>query len=211
MPLKKCPNCQKILREAKVGSTYDDVVNIEQCDGCGGLWFDNLEIYRIKNGAAYNLDNIDKDKLNEKVILASDKLICPNDGATLNKFTDKLFPETLQMDNCPLCGGLWLNRGEFTEFQINRNEIITNSQRKKINSFEEDKEFKDEMRKLFELEADKGYLGAAAGMGQFLMTAINPINNRPIEDLDPEMGDKVQKTVEVALGIMNLVFRLFLH
>jgi uncharacterized protein len=80
--------------------------------GCGGIWFDQTEVERTDPRASISLHTVWRDP-NTKVSLTQSRLCprCPN-----QLLERKIFSELVrvEVDQCPSCGGLWLDEGEFT-------------------------------------------------------------------------------------------------
>ena len=80
--------------------------------GCGGIWFDAAELERVSARAATTLHTIWQVP-SAKVTLAEPRM-CPRcaDQALERKwFSDA---KQVEIDQCPKCGGVWLDAGEFT-------------------------------------------------------------------------------------------------
>jgi Zn-finger nucleic acid-binding protein len=112
-----CPRCDRELSEVTIRGTRVDV-----CDGgCGGIWFDNFELQRFDepDEAADRLLANTRVDLTVHVDLQA-KLACPrcNDTALLRRPFSAATP--VAIDECPGCGGIWLDYGEL--FQIRESE-----------------------------------------------------------------------------------------
>ena len=59
----QCPGCGSSLKEVCAEANYGRYLLLDQCPDCGGIWFDNWELYYLKNGEANRLDPIDSEKL----------------------------------------------------------------------------------------------------------------------------------------------------
>ena len=99
---------------------YDREILVDQCENCGGLWFDKDEFYKVKIGEATELEKINLKKLEELSMIKSEVMSCPKDGRALRPYADiyankKL--KGLQLFSCDECAGFWFNRGEFTKYQ----------------------------------------------------------------------------------------------
>ncbi len=80
--------------------------------GCGGIWFDATELERVSASAATTLHTIwNVPTSNVKLTEPRWCPRCPD--LVLER---KWFSETKQVeiDQCPKCGGIWLDAGEFT-------------------------------------------------------------------------------------------------
>ena len=104
----KCPSCKNPLREKGAGGMILDVCY----GGCGGFWFDATELERVSASAATTLHTIwNVPTSNVKL---TEPRMCPRcPDLVLER---KWFSETKQVeiDQCPKCGGIWLDAGEFT-------------------------------------------------------------------------------------------------
>ena len=117
----KCPECQIAMDEVKTSSHYGIPIVIDQCKSCGGLWFDDSEMYRTQHGAAHRINKkLDVDKLRKFSNQKNKEYTCPRDGAKLKVFRDKNFPKTIDIEMCPKCTGFWFNHGGFVLFQEGR-------------------------------------------------------------------------------------------
>jgi Zn-finger nucleic acid-binding protein len=100
------------LTELQVGSLY-----VEVCQGgCGGIWFDAFELQRVdeeNEAAGEPLLHIQRD---ERVVVdPSRKRECPRcQGIKLHRhfFSAK---RRIEVDECPSCGGYWLDAGELAQ------------------------------------------------------------------------------------------------
>ena len=81
--------------------------------GCGGIWFDAIELERVSARAAVTLHTIwqvpvSKVKQTEPRICPR----CPGDLVLERKwFSDA---KQVEIDSCANCGGVWLDAGEFS-------------------------------------------------------------------------------------------------
>ena len=112
-----CPNDAVEMHPAKVLSHYGQPIILDQCEKCGGIWFDESELFRAKRGEAEKIELLDAEALRTSSQIETSPLLCPRDRAKLYRFTDKHFPDTIILVRCPTCHGVWLNRGEFTRYQ----------------------------------------------------------------------------------------------
>lgn len=122
----KCPACFSQLSSLQVGSLVVDV-----CHGCGGIWFDAFELQRVdeeQEVAGERLLHIDHDP--HVVVDASRKRECPRcEGIKLHRhfFSTK---RLVQVDQCPNCGGYWLDAGELAAIRAEKSgDASLNAQR----------------------------------------------------------------------------------
>ena len=106
----KCPACKNPLREKNArGMTVDLCYG-----GCGGIWFDATELERVSvnTPAATTLHTIwqiptSNVKLTEPRMCPR----CPQQVLDRKWFSDS---QQVEIDQCPNCGGIWLDAGEFS-------------------------------------------------------------------------------------------------
>jgi Zn-finger nucleic acid-binding protein len=104
----KCPACKRQLREKGVGE-----FTVDMCyGGCGGLWFDATELERVSARAAAVLHTIWQPP-NRSESPDAPRMCprCPEQLLDRKWFSDA---RTVEIDQCPKCGGIWLDDGEFT-------------------------------------------------------------------------------------------------
>lgn len=102
----KCPACQNELTARPAGEIVVDV-----CDGgCGGLWFDNFELRRIDAAGVALLRNVWRSEA--VTVDFTRKRQCPRcaEQAMLRRYFSR--QRAVEIDECPSCGGLWLDAGE---------------------------------------------------------------------------------------------------
>ncbi len=115
----KCPACFNPLTQIQVGS-----VAVDACqNGCGGVWFDAFELERVDDeaeAAGERLVDIHRDQ--RVVVDPSRKRECPRcEGIKLQRhfFSAK---RKVEVDQCPNCGGYWLDAGELAQIRAERSE-----------------------------------------------------------------------------------------
>lgn len=150
-----CPFCQKNMKEVKTSAHYGIPIAIDQCESCGGLWFDESELYRTQIGAAREIEKeIDVEKLRKFTDFKSDDFFCPRDGEKLKLFKDWSFPQSIKVEICPKCSGFWFNHGEFSQFQDLRQKKISEFKEKELitkQSEEFDKKLNEKIVNLMKL------------------------------------------------------------
>lgn len=104
----KCPACKEPLREKGAGGMTLDVCY----GGCGGIWFDATELDRVDARAATTLHTIWQVPVGE-VKLTEPRMCprCPQQVLDRKWFSDL---KKVEIDQCPTCGGVWLDAGEFS-------------------------------------------------------------------------------------------------
>lgn len=117
-----CPACDSALETLNVEGLAVDVCR----SGCGGLWFDNFELRRVdaldeKLGTA-----LAHMEFNPDAVVLREKRPCPKcEGITMlqHKFSRE---KPVIVDECPSCGGIWLDGGELAEI---RQPVVTKDER----------------------------------------------------------------------------------
>lgn len=104
----KCPSCKKELRQKGAGGMTLDVCH----GGCGGIWFDQGELNRVSALGSASLHTIwqlkrGPAKLTEPRMCPR----CPEQILERKWFSDA---KQIEIDQCPICGGIWLDDGEFS-------------------------------------------------------------------------------------------------
>src|SRR6266550_4241752 len=113
----KCPACFNELTQLQVGN-----LTVDACQGgCGGIWFDAFELQRVdeeQEEAGELLVNIQRD---ERIrVDPTRKRECPRcEGIKLQRhfFSAK---RRVEVDQCPNCGGYWLDAGELAQIRAER-------------------------------------------------------------------------------------------
>lgn len=112
-----CPACSRELTETQVGAVVVDVCR----GGCGGIWFDLFELQRVDEqheAAGEPLLNIPRDPALK--VDFTRKRACPRcEGIKLKRhfFSTK---RQVEVDQCPNCGGYWLDAGELEKIRAEK-------------------------------------------------------------------------------------------
>lgn len=110
----KCPRTGVDMEEVTVGG-----VKVDISPGCGGVWFDNFELERfdevVESAGEELIALIQKYKTDEEV---PDRQIYsprhPEMPMQRYFFSSK---RQIEIDECPKCGGIWLDPGELTRIR----------------------------------------------------------------------------------------------
>lgn len=213
----KCPDCGKNLKEVLVSARYGAKIKIDQCQNCGGIWFDDFELLPIPKEEVERIENVNVNKLQEKSLFKDSDNLCPKCSIKLKTFKDYNFPKQLEVEYCEKCDGLWMNRGEATDFKIWQEEKKAKNEKalaknKEILT-EEDKKFQKDVGIL--LASHKGDdFGALGEVGKLLSTRMHPTTLRPIDGSGNHIGRKTTGSDKATLVIMNILYvllRLFLR
>jgi Zn-finger nucleic acid-binding protein len=109
-----CPRCGAQLTQLRVGGTTTDI-----CERCGGLWLDRLELSRFEDPDSVFGDALVArlTEIRATLVDHTARLRCPrHPGAVMLR---RAFSRTIpiQIDECPQCGGLWLDAGELAQIR----------------------------------------------------------------------------------------------
>lgn len=128
----KCPACYNDLTQLQVGALTIDVCQ----DGCGGIWFDAFELQKVDEVHEPGEPLLDLRRDESLTLDLARKRECPRcDGVKLHRhfFSAR---RQVQVDECPNCGGYWLDAGELAQIRAERAEAETGNkaQRSSISS-----------------------------------------------------------------------------
>jgi Zn-finger nucleic acid-binding protein len=121
----KCPACFNELTQMQVGTLVVDV-----CHGsCGGIWFDAFELQRVDEedeAGGEPLLHIERHP-NVKVdaVRKRDCPRCPDVKLHRHFFSAK---RRVEVDQCPNCGGYWLDAGELAQIRAELTDTATAAQ-----------------------------------------------------------------------------------
>lgn len=105
----KCPACGHTLAPITVSQLTVDVCR----GGCGGIWFDNFELKKVDEPHEFEgeaLLHIERD--DHRLVDYERRRTCPKCDNILmmrHYFSDR---RQVEVDECPNCGGIWLDAGE---------------------------------------------------------------------------------------------------
>ncbi len=105
----RCPACSNALQQMSVQNVTVDVCK----GGCAGIWFDNREIKEFDEpheSAGQSLLEIERDE--NITVDRTKRLKCPkcDDVVMMRHFFS--VKKEVELDECPGCGGIWLDAGE---------------------------------------------------------------------------------------------------
>lgn len=142
----KCPRTGTELKEVEIGG-----VKVDISEACGGVWFDNFELKKfdeVHESAGEELIQLMAQYRNDDIDL-SQRLNSPRHPEivmTRYFFSSK---RQIEIDECPQCGGIWLDAGELTRI---RELFPTEASREEagkafVEEFFNNSGFKDELKK----------------------------------------------------------------
>ena len=145
----KCPACDHQLTNKTVHDLSVDV-----CEkGCGGIWFDWLELQKVdepNEKIGESLLHIDKDSsvtINPARIRKCPKCV---DVAMMRHFFSTQM--AIPVDECPKCGGFWLDAGELKSI---REQFASTADREQAAHDFIEKEFGPELKARKQAMSDK--------------------------------------------------------
>jgi len=119
-----CPECGGVCKEVYAEANYGRVLLLDQCNNCGSIWFDNWELYFLKDAEAKRLDSVNIHSLLDKGPAKKSADTCPRHcGIPLELFQDPNLPADSRIYRCKRCNGLWLNRGELVKYGEHKNKL----------------------------------------------------------------------------------------
>jgi Zn-finger nucleic acid-binding protein len=118
----RCPACFNELSQLKVGELVVDVCQ----GGCGGIWFDAFELQKVDEENESLGEPLLHIRRNERLTVdQSRKRECPRcTGIKLHRhfFSAK---RRVEVDQCPNCGGYWLDAGELALIRAEKAQAAT--------------------------------------------------------------------------------------
>ncbi len=85
----------------------------DACPKCGGLWFDQGELGKIRAAAIDSLESLEQAHQPSTPLPPNPVVIkaCPNDLMTLTTYRYANEPD-IDLDHCASCGGIWVEEAE---------------------------------------------------------------------------------------------------
>jgi uncharacterized protein len=105
-----CPNDNEKLEKV----LFHDV-EVDYCPKCLGIWFDKDELRMAKDNKDEQLNWVDVDLWRDKAKFQISQVNkqCPIDRTGLREV--RYDDSKTKVDFCKMCGGVWLDRGEFKQ------------------------------------------------------------------------------------------------
>jgi Zn-finger nucleic acid-binding protein len=98
-PVRKCPDCDSLLQNFSARPPQGNELELDHCDGCGGVWGEEGRIQKAFGKAAEPL--LRGGDTHRRCVLCRILL------------TPAVLPGGLSVDVCSACRGLYLDAGEF--------------------------------------------------------------------------------------------------
>lgn len=109
-----CPRNASPLWRLTIGGIETDV-----CEDCGGLWLDRLELGRFQDqrNAFGDALVVHLRQFTPGLMDPSERLACPH-HSDVTMMRRKFSPAfQVDIDECPECGGIWLDSGELAQLR----------------------------------------------------------------------------------------------
>jgi len=110
----ECPACGNALHTMTVKGVSVDVCK----GGCGGIWFDNFELKKFDEpheSAGQVLLDIERDE--NVTVDYGKRRTCPRCGDVVMMRHFFSIKRQVEVDECPGCGGVWLDSGELGQIR----------------------------------------------------------------------------------------------
>ncbi|GGO65558.1 TFIIB-type zinc ribbon-containing protein [Bowmanella pacifica] len=109
-----CPRTYTDLRKVKVGG-----IAVYVSESCGGVFLENqtLKLFECRSGERGKALSAHLAKFHNELQGLNAKVFCPLcvDTVMLRRFYSPL--HVVEIDECPGCGGIWLDTGELAKLQ----------------------------------------------------------------------------------------------
>lgn len=114
-----CPACGKTLQEVTVGNVTVDVCK----GGCGGIWFDRFELGKIDEAdEAGGEELLGVERSPDVTVDLEARRNCPKcDNVVMMQHLHNIGSKVI-VDECPTCGGYWLDAGELSAIRTGPDE-----------------------------------------------------------------------------------------
>jgi Zn-finger nucleic acid-binding protein len=112
-----CPHCNREMNQVTVRANPGQLIVLDQCGQCGGIWCDKWELFPVDADTAESIDPLNKALLTDPTKLTQKPIYCPRCTAELHFFAEPILPKEIQLLRCHRCDGIWLNRGQFRRYK----------------------------------------------------------------------------------------------
>lgn len=107
----QCPRCSSRLTAKRIGR-----LEIDECAECGGKWLDHGELERLTTGAATpEAVHVVGQAESQTELLTCPR--CERPDLVPIEHGQPGRPETVTIDVCKTCHGVWLDRGELEQLR----------------------------------------------------------------------------------------------
>ena len=194
----KCPNDNAEMYQVTIESHYSQPILLEQCKECGGIWFDETELFSARDGEAEKIEVFDSKSLWTPTNMEKRILRCPLDQSELFRFKDRYFLKGIILERCPSCNGIWLNRGDFTKFQQARQELNRPKERSS-----KDRRLEEDIKRILAVHRAEATSNTLEKLGRFLSMPIDRATLLPIGQSEKQLEQR--KSGHLILDVLMLV------
>ena len=199
-----CPNADGSLRPVNAHDRQGVAVALDQCDVCGGVWFDRFELFRVDKAEAGGLDKLDKNRLRYP-LGAHEKPLCPRCGRPLQAFHDANIPGNIQLLFCGGCEGFWVNHGALAGYAHYREAGHKRPDPARAADYEK---LAGQYEKMLKTQSDKGYWQGIADFGKALGDPRDPITGLSLESASPSELERIDRAQDVFFTVLGTAARL---
>jgi Zn-dependent protease with chaperone function/Zn-finger nucleic acid-binding protein len=107
----QCPDCGRPLESRRLESHYGAPIVVDRCAACGGIWFDDLELY-----VAGARDLIEAAAGDPTPRPHEGPIDCPRCGVALQRLPPLGMPADVSIWECPACRGAWVRPPDLAGF-----------------------------------------------------------------------------------------------
>lgn len=112
-----CPRCGNSLSQFQANEVELDVCH----NGCGGIWFDKWELKKLDERSEFDTNILAQIKHDSNLTINMQKRLdcpkCPRKIVMMRHFHS--VKRKVEVDECPGCGGYWLDLGELSTIHKN--------------------------------------------------------------------------------------------
>ncbi len=196
-----CPGCGNGLKGVYAEAHYGRYLLLDQCQACGGIWFDRWELYYLEEEETNRLDPVDRERLLTLSSFKKGPDLCPRCQVGLQPFRDPSLPEDARIERCPGCNGLWLNRGELRKYTGHKTTLR--------NRGTDSGHQRPDISPHPTLEQNPKKLEALQKLGQALSTTVSPQISGPSTLGEIEI-DSAELTKDLVSVVLQVLLRLIL-
>lgn len=109
----QCPACDNPLTQIEAGGVLVDICK----GGCGGIWFDNYEFQKFDEPHESAGETLLKIEMNPGTCDTGSRHSCPKCSGIILSRHFMSVKRKVEIDECPQCGGIWLDAGELGQIR----------------------------------------------------------------------------------------------
>jgi Zn-finger nucleic acid-binding protein len=191
-----CPNADGILHPVTLHTHLGTPILLDQCDGCGGVWFDKLELFQVDVTEAEKIDTLDKKALRSPGG-SKESPVCPRCAAPLKAFHDANIPSNIQLLFCWQCEGFWANHGDLAGYTRFRRQGHKRP----------DPKLAEEYEKMLASQSSKKYWQGLESVGVEIGGHRDFATGLPL-DGSPEQLARIDSVQDITYTFLGIVYRL---